>query len=514
MTASSSFSRRDALRNLANLTAGFTLLSSSALRAIAQTTDQAVDYPVDCTPPTPTGPATPFKGGALTVLPRKSAFALSDQEIASLTLGWQKLREITTSDPANPIGWLRQSYAHCWSCGGGTDGNQGEEIHGSWWFLPWHRCYLYFVERMLAKVANDPNLRLPYWDWSTQSPTTQTFPPIFATAQSSLYDNLRKVKPGDPIPQSYVGPKAMSLVLNAATFALFGGVNPTTNGAGPGKLETIPHNNVHTWTGTSDAAPNWSSDMGVLATAARDPVFFAHHANVDRMWPSWMAIDSSHTNPTDQEWLNHSWTFYDENGVWTSIKVSDVVDPQNLGYVYDSLASTTSSTLGVKKSLAATPSPTPAPQTFFANSVLHRLKDAPVTHHISLLASHKKSFQALSQNGPQQYLLIIENVVISADTSVAAKVYVNYPKATASTTTEISNFVGLISSVAKVRKGTSHHGHHHGGVRFTFVIDAELAARIVQDNAIRVTLVPIDSQAKKSSGSNFTYQQISIEPMQ
>ncbi|EMS49290.1 Polyphenol oxidase A1, chloroplastic [Triticum urartu] len=46
----------------------------------------------------------------------------------------------------------------------------------------------------------------------------------------------------------------------------------------PGSLENAAHTAVHIWVG---------GDMGVLGTAGRDPVFYSHHANVDRLWHLW-----------------------------------------------------------------------------------------------------------------------------------------------------------------------------------------------------------------------------------
>ncbi|CAM6112438.1 unnamed protein product [Calypogeia fissa] len=56
--------------------------------------------------------------------------------------------------------------------------------------------------------------------------------------------------------------------------------SPAANGGG-GSLESSVHATVHFWTGTD---PPSMDDMGQLAHSARDPVFFAHHSNIDRMW--------------------------------------------------------------------------------------------------------------------------------------------------------------------------------------------------------------------------------------
>ncbi|XDF37025.1 tyrosinase family protein [Paracidovorax avenae] len=514
-------SRRDALLQLAGLTASF--FAAGPARA----DDIPADNPQDCAPPKPTGPAKPFAGGQIPVRPRKSAFALTDTEIASLTRGWQNLKALTEKDPASPIGWLRQSYVHCWACGGGTDGMQGEEIHDSWWFLPWHRSYLFFLERALVKASGDPDLRLPYWDWSTQSPDTQTFPQIYANPSSALYNPLRDpehVKPGARIPLEYVGPRAMYLVLGAPTFSLFGGTDPSQPNAGPGQLERIPHNKIHVWTGTAQGmAPNYGSDMGVLATAARDPVFFCHHANVDRMWPSWLATSPGNANPTDAAWLNHAWNFYDENGVWTSIKVQDVLRSEALGYAYDSLAKAPPlGRLGRRRPMAAAaatpPSPArsaPAPAPLVLAGPQERvLRSAPATFSVRIPPTLRRPLQALAANSsPRLYLLNIDGVSSPAHLSVSAKVFVNMPNATAETSTETPQFVGFISRVAKARGTASGHAHH-GGARYSFLIDEDLASVLADAPAVSVTIVPVGPDGGAPTRSEIRYGGITITPLE
>src|SRR5205814_8531160 len=82
-----------------------------------------------------------------------------------LQAAYAAMRNLTLTDPADPRGWMQQANVHCWYCGGGTDNVEGEEIHGSWWFFAWHRCYLYFHERILGKLLGDPTVALACWDW-------------------------------------------------------------------------------------------------------------------------------------------------------------------------------------------------------------------------------------------------------------------------------------------------------------------------------------------------------------
>ena len=50
---------------------------------------------------------------------------------------------------------------------------------------------------------------------------------------------------------------------------------------GMGILEHYPHNNGHDWVGSRFGK---NRDMGSLRYAALDPIFFMHHANIDRLW--------------------------------------------------------------------------------------------------------------------------------------------------------------------------------------------------------------------------------------
>jgi tyrosinase-like protein len=48
--------------------------------------------------------------------------------------------------------------------------------HGSFFFLAWHRMYLYYFERILRQASSDPTLTLPYWDYSQDDNRQLPFP--------------------------------------------------------------------------------------------------------------------------------------------------------------------------------------------------------------------------------------------------------------------------------------------------------------------------------------------------
>ena len=121
-----------------------------------------------------------------------------------------------------------------------------------------------------------------------------------------------------------------------------------------GSLERMAHTALHVWVGRSGApdgkacsadtdgvlghngAYTCKNDMGFLGAAGRDPLFYSHHANVDRMWHIW-STKLGGEGFKDPEWLDASFVFYDdvENPRPVRIKFCDVLDTRNLGYTYD-----------------------------------------------------------------------------------------------------------------------------------------------------------------------------------
>ncbi len=280
-----------------------------------------------CAPP-PGGPATPFQPPAgLTNIQRKAISALNGTEVVRLRLAYQKLRELAAANPQDPRGWMQQAQVHCFQCGGNP---QQSDIHQSWLFLPWHRAYLYFHERILAKLLGDDTFRLPYWDWdaaiSRNLPLIHR-PPTVNGASNPLFDAKRGVNNGSAMPADIFPPDRNPM--NAPTFRTFGG-----NASAGGALENGPHGLIHVWTGDPTMSDGLE-DMGRLDTAARDPIFYAHHCNIDRLWAEWIRRDPArHRNPATASFLNTRFTFFDEESKLRSIRVRDVLDSTRLGSSY------------------------------------------------------------------------------------------------------------------------------------------------------------------------------------
>lgn len=268
-----------------------------------------------CSPPG-AGTPVPWRRDCRPVQARRPASTLNASEVQKLKAAYKAMRDLAASDPTDPRGMLHQANVHCWNCG------QSTQIHGSWSFFAWHRAELYFHERILGKLINDENFRLPYWDWDV--PSHRTLPSPYTSpndASNSLFNATRTKSPTDQIPAAWVDDEVMEGILTLGTFPEFGGT-----ATGSGSPEGTPHGPVHGWVG---------GNMGTFANAAKDPVFFAHHSNIDKIWSDWHKLDSLHTDPTDPAFLNLTFTFFDENKVWRSIKASQVLDHENrLRYVY------------------------------------------------------------------------------------------------------------------------------------------------------------------------------------
>ncbi|KAJ6886721.1 polyphenol oxidase [Populus alba x Populus x berolinensis] len=78
--------------------------------------------------------------------------------------------------------------------------------------------------------------------------------------------------------------------------------------------------------------------MGNFYSAARDPIFFCHHSNVDRMWTIWKTIPGGlRRDIRDPDWLNSEFLFYNENAELVRCKVRDCLDNRRLRYTYQNV---------------------------------------------------------------------------------------------------------------------------------------------------------------------------------
>jgi len=208
------------------------------------------------------------------IVHRKNAALLSGDEVGALRSAFEQIKQISVDARGDDRGFFQHAGMHgvpFWDCPHHTP----QRI-----FLPWHRAYLYRLEQALADRVE--GVTLPWWDWTT----TRGIPAPYADeqaggAENTLFKSQTLVTPADirdgaplveetsrePSPPDFLpSPQDLEDVLGQPSFAVFSDA-----------CENI-HDGVHGWVGGT---------MGNVGYAAFDPVFWAHHCMIDRVWWLW-----------------------------------------------------------------------------------------------------------------------------------------------------------------------------------------------------------------------------------
>jgi len=262
----------------------------------------------------------PFADLAAQSVPRRrriSELSNTDPVVRTYREGVRRLKAAS-----GPVNWNAIAKVHADFC-----------PHGNWYFVPWHRAYLVMVENIIRDVTGDRSFAMPYWDWSSDRRIPEQFNRN-AVANNPLFEPSRTMTPQMALPDAMVGPRVISAIMAASNFEVFGSSRPdgqdTTDAswireAGTdGPLESNPHNGVH------------GSIGGVMGTydSPRDPVFWLHHCNIDRLWAQWN--QDGNLNTGDELWRdmlfeNH---FFRPDGNRYSVSVRDLLEILPLGYRY------------------------------------------------------------------------------------------------------------------------------------------------------------------------------------
>jgi tyrosinase len=267
-----------------------------------------------------------------------------------------KMMAAAQTPEGKPISWLFQWYTHwvrsdrtkaqeiarvyptpspdkdlaneMWATCQAHDGSAAREP----FFLPWHRMYVFYFERIIRKVSGDNTFTLPYWDYSTADVAKHGIIPkefrlandpilksLFIKNRNAGGPQLPNVNAGQPIDRFAPGALATT-ALKQGTYLPQGSLQGFNRA-----LDRGLHGNVHGLTGDGQ-------NMGAVPWAARDPVFWMHHCNIDRLWASWNK--NGGRNPGGS-WLTQTFVFADENGRKVVGTVNDFKEIAALNYTYD-----------------------------------------------------------------------------------------------------------------------------------------------------------------------------------
>jgi tyrosinase len=234
-----------------------------------------------------------------------------------------------------------------WEGSGGAHPVKGSQwggycTHGSVLFPTWHRPYVGLYEQVLQQnalqIANTyqvdqqswitaaQNLRAPYWDWASNSVpppeviSKETLNIITPDGQTTAVDNPLLKYTFNPIDPSFPNPysnwqttirhpddpsspnattdvdalvsdlqsiqeditsSTFNLLTRVTTWPAFSNHTAGDGGSASNSLEAI-HDEIHGYIG---------GQMGDPSVAGFDPIFFLHHANVDRLLSLWSAVN-------------------------------------------------------------------------------------------------------------------------------------------------------------------------------------------------------------------------------
>jgi|694.fasta_scaffold15267_7 hypothetical protein len=306
--------------------------------------------------------AKPFVFGKEPNRVRKSFYDLTDEEVRTLCKAVDYMRN--TLPMGTPTQWESYANIHMKHCTASDAANP--QVHWGWHFLPWHRGYIFFLERILANCLdklgyNGVPFAYPFWDWCAHQEIPNTkerearglASPLFGydltqenmvNADNLGFDNIAlfdgnrgptiqksKMDPNNEVSQdskahvqeckNYMSPEYINLVLTTP-WEQFGGKPVTDRATGQGLVESGPHNDGHDWVGTRYGK---NRNMGTLRYAANDPIFFMHHGNIDRIF-------SLYRNPMpdlDGPWGQQVYTFPDIDGSPVTVTIKDIMTKMN-----------------------------------------------------------------------------------------------------------------------------------------------------------------------------------------
>ena len=402
----------------------------------------------------------------------------------------------------------------------GPDGVWNMCQHQSWFFFPWHRMYILWFEHIVRDIVRSQGgpagWALPYWNWEAN----RVLPPAFREhnlpqsaggGPNPLFrqDRTASIKNGHPMAATVVDTTAaMNATQFNGTFGFGGGVinNPSHFGAGlTGLLEMQPHNIVHSTIGGPNGVMN-------SAESPLDPIFWLHHANIDRLWGRWLRKGGGRANPAQQEWLTQPFDFYKAAGQRTTQHCKDVRGTPPLGYRYDDDPSPAAVPLtaivpeqaeAALRGLEAVNVVNPEPKEVGASEPVELGRGASSTE-IPLAAEPAQELGLLAQpdTAPSRVALVVEGIQVE-QAAQPYEVYLNVEDPGEGGEHDSPHFVGFLDFF-----GADHehgeHAEHEGGATRAFDITS-LVHQLQEEGAwdparARVSFVPARLFEDEESG--------------
>jgi len=424
------------------------------------------------------GQDTPVRKNALT----SSGGATPELDKYSRAVGLMK--DLPISDLRN---WTNQARIHFDHC-----------PHTNWWFLPWHRAYVFYFEQVCRDVLKDPSFALPYWDWTAMP----KFPESFRNSSSPLYIDGRNNGGNITISSESNGRVVINRVLNQTVLQqIFSGQASTQRGSSTqGLLEGTPHNNVHRQVG------------GQMATymSPLDPIFWMHHCNIDRIWQSWAALHNNQA-PGEQKWKELSLArFYDPvSKRQVDVPTPDTLNATRFNAVYDRLETPSAARFLLSKHpeafVGSAGELTPEEATHVTEATVGATLTKPIglgtaaTFRLDptpklkgLVRETMGNLQATNAAAASELFLLVGDIPLPPESITALRIFLNTTNPTLDTSLDDPGYVGTFSLF-----GDRSPQHAHNS---SFLIDLrsnlpelQKASRYSPDTPLDVSILPIDA---------------------
>ena len=430
------------------------------------------------------------------VLVRREVRSLgpTDQTLAAYASAVAAMKQRPDADPTS---WAFQAALH-----GTVDQplrGQNQCQHATWFFVSWHRMFVFYFEQIVraAVVATGgpADWTLPYWNYELGGDHA-TIPSAFRSQTVNGQPNPLYVSERAPgINAGHALPSAATTSRNAIRAQSFtgatefgGGVTPVLfqNFDGPtGELEATPHNAVHGVVG------GWMNNPDL---AARDPIFWLHHANIDRLWTVW--IRNGHSNPSDPSWLNQAFSFFDVEGQPVSMTAAQVLDTvADLGYTYDQFETAAPAPPAAAELAGPVTQPKPpTPELVGTTAAPLKLVGQTQSTTVPLDQRAQKSALTTLATTTPRIILQVHEVQAERTPDTVYGVYVNLPVG-APPSQEPLHHVGNLSFFGVERAREPRGDEHPHGLSLSFDIselaDAQRASGHWSDSSVTITFKPL-----------------------
>jgi tyrosinase len=234
--------------------------------------------------------------------------------------------------------------------------------------------------------------------------------------------------------------------------------------------------------------------MGSFNTAALDPIFWLHHANIDRLWTVWRRRKAGHLDPTEAGWLtNLSFEFHDATGQEVSFTSSQVVDTTVplLSYRYEDEGDPLGA--GLEVIVERTRQMDQLPEMVGATDKPVVLKGRAETVELAVSQPTGPALAALESGGPPPPMYLNLENVTGAGRATSYGVYLNLPPGSDPKNHE-DLLAGVVPMFGVKEASREDQGHPGSGLHYALEI-SPVVRRLEAKNAwnpgeIRITFVP------------------------